>query len=268
MLKDLWLHEKVWRRAVSQPDLFLFLDYDGTLSKIVKRPDLAKLSPSRRKLLKNLSLIKGIHICVISGRGLKNVKKLVALPDLIYAGNHGLELKSPKFRYLHPQAKPGAVLIRGITSRLKKIFSSWSGILVENKVYTASIHYRALPLSAVSRAQKMLLEVLREPLKKKQIILRGGKKVWEIRPSIRWDKGAMVNFLLTRYQKQYPDIFPIYIGDDETDEDGLRAIKKRGLGIKVAASAGKPSAARYRLHSPDDVFRFLRKIYSQRIQNT
>jgi trehalose 6-phosphate phosphatase len=95
-----------------------------------------------------------------------------------------------------------------------------------------------------------------------------GKKVYELRPAVEWDKGKAINLLIKKYVKNGRDnILPIYLGDDVTDEDGFRAIGNYGMGISiyVGNDFGK-TAANYHLKSPAEVIKFLEMLldYSER----
>jgi trehalose 6-phosphate phosphatase len=91
-----------------------------------------------------------------------------------------------------------------------------------------------------------------------------GKMVWDLQPRIDWDKGKAVLWLLKALELDSPDVLPIYLGDDITDEDAFRALKGKGLGIFVgheAAEGGKrPTAADYVLKDPDEVGTFLENL--------
>ena len=83
--------------------LALLLDYDGTLSPIVKHPDLAILPPETKKVLERLAQRPDVFIAIVSGRGVDDVKSKVGIENITYAGNHGLEIHhSDGTKYVHP----------------------------------------------------------------------------------------------------------------------------------------------------------------------
>jgi len=93
-----------------------------------------------------------------------------------------------------------------------------------------------------------------------------GKMVHELRPEVDWNKGRAVEWLLENLKEEYgeEDIFPIYIGDDVTDEDAFRTLRhagaiRNGLGIIVAEHPVLESAtdATYQLRNPQEVQAFL-----------
>jgi alpha,alpha-trehalase len=90
-----------------------------------------------------------------------------------------------------------------------------------------------------------------------------GKKVFELRPSLDWDKGKAVLWLLTELGLDGPGIMPIYIGDDDTDEDAFAALEERGIAILVA-NRPRSTRARFRLDSPEAVGAFLRRLIASR----
>ncbi|MBW1840132.1 MAG: hypothetical protein JRI49_09365 [Deltaproteobacteria bacterium] len=105
--------EEIIKRVEISSHILLFLDYDGTLVPICKEPSLAKLSLDDRQLLKELSRIPWLSVGIISGRSLKEIRKLVGVKGLSYAGDHGFEIFFRGSVWLHPDLK-------GFESRLKK----------------------------------------------------------------------------------------------------------------------------------------------------
>ena len=84
-------------------NLALLLDYDGTLSPIVKHPDLAILPPETKQVLERLARRPDVFIAVVSGRGVDDVKSKVGIENITYAGNHGLEIHhADGTKYVHP----------------------------------------------------------------------------------------------------------------------------------------------------------------------
>lgn len=93
-----------------------------------------------------------------------------------------------------------------------------------------------------------------------------GKMVHELRPEVDWNKGRAVEWLLENIKEEYgeEDVFPIYIGDDVTDEDAFRTLRNggaidTGLGIIVADSPVYEGAteATFQLRNPQEVLEFL-----------
>ena len=87
-----------------------------------------------------------------------------------------------------------------------------------------------------------------------------GKMVYELRPSADWDKGKAVEWLLEQIKQEFEEeVFPVYIGDDVTDEDAFRMMGDLGgVGIIVSDTAVEDgTAASYALHNPLQVVQFL-----------
>ena len=84
-----------------------------------------------------------------------------------------------------------------------------------------------------------------------------GKMVYELRPSVDWHKGKAVEWLMEQFKKHSEDIFPVYIGDDVTDEDAFGIMGGLGgVGIIVSETA-RETSARYGLRNPAEVVQFL-----------
>lgn len=251
--------------------LLLFLDYDGTLTPIVEEPRLAQLSPRGKKILEDLIFIRNVKVILMSGRLLEELKERVGVFGIIYAGNHGFELEGPSIRHVHPGALDACKLMHAIFQQLMERFRHFPGIFVEDKVLTLSVHYRGVEEEKIAMAKQYFSEIVQPYAHSSQVILTEGKKVLEIRPGggIQWDKGKALLWILGQVLAHSAQrVFPIYIGDDQTDEDAFRAVKPRGLGVKVLESAGGSlSEAAYYLHSPEEVLDFLERLKGVRIKN-
>lgn len=231
--------------------LLLFLDYDGTLTPIVERPELAVLAPPVREVLGALARSPGIKVAIVSGRSLADVRAKIRLPDLIYAGNHGLEIEGPGLSFQLPEAASLRDELRTICGVLGKRLAHIAGIEVENKGLTASVHFRR----AAPAAEPEILAIVEATLTpaRGRFLFRPGKKVFEIRPKVDWHKGAAVLWIAERVGAGSP--LAVYLGDDTTDEDAFRALQT-GVTVKV----GDPirTAAAYHVAGSDGVSRFLR----------
>lgn len=228
----------------------LLLDYDGTLTPIRKRPELALLAPRRREFLRRLARRPNIKIAIISGRRLAEIKMLVNIPGLVYVGNHGFEIEIGRRTFIRPAARRFAATLKKIKAALS-VLRSIKGVIVEDKRYALSVHFRLVPAGRLKYFRGLFLKALRRWRRKVKIT--SGKKVFEIRPPVDWDKGKAVKWLVRELK---PGKYrPVYIGDDRTDEDAFRALKGVGLSYKVGK--GGKSRADDRLGNVADVYRLL-----------
>ena len=235
--------------------ILLFLDYDGTLVTIKKKPELAVLHPRRRKVLKSLS--EKFFVSVVSGRSLREIKNVVGIDTLAYIGNHGLEMCWRDKHWVHPEAEKIRPALEGILKRVRIRTRSLKGVLVEDKRLTASIHYRLLAPEAWSKLKKIIDEETQ--IHKRLFIITEGKRVFELRPRLEWDKGrGILQFIQWLALEKAP--IKVYIGDDRTDEDAFKALEKDGLTILVGRK--KDSLALYRVPGVDKAWKFLKALNS------
>ncbi len=239
---------------LSNKRLAVFLDYDGTLTPIVERPELAILSNAMRGAVEALG--RRVPTAIVSGRALQDVMTLVRIETLYYAGNHGFEVQIPgepnRLEFGGEHLEP----IRLAAGDVEKQVASIDGVFVENKGYTFSVHTRLTPSEQVPVVEAQVKRVLgRFPTLRMHL----GKQVFEVRPAVAWNKGRAVLWLLEALHLDGPDVLPIYLGDDETDEDAFRALASRGIGIVVASSA-RPTAATYRLRDVDETRMFIDRL--------
>ncbi|OGX03853.1 MAG: trehalose-phosphatase [Omnitrophica bacterium RIFCSPLOWO2_12_FULL_50_11] len=241
--------------------LFLCLDYDGTLIRIVRNPGSANLSRTNCRTLQALSKAKEVKTALVSGRSLSDLKGRVGLANLIYVGNHGLECEGPNIHFTHSQAQVLSRLLRHVAEQLKAELQNYRGVVVENKELTLSVHFRKLDPQKVGDALTVFDSVLDSYVRTSQLATTVGKKVWEVRPAVKWNKGTVVRWLMGRLEDHLArSVYPIYVGDDRTDEDAFRAIKHKGLGIKVVEDQNISSQATHCLYSVREVYAFLKRL--------
>lgn len=232
--------------------LALFLDYDGTLTPIIQRPELAFLSQEARDAVRRVAA--RVPTAIVSGRALADVAALAGMDELIYAGNHGLEIRGPRGSAIAHE--PGEAFVEDVArfaARAAARVSLVEGARIEDKRLSLTIHHRMSPPEQVPRLEAALDELIAgEPRLRKH----RGKMVFEVRPALDWHKGKAVLWLLRELGLDGTDAAAVYVGDDVTDEDAFRALDGRGVGVLVAP-APQPTAAHYRLRVPAEVPAFL-----------
>jgi len=233
----------------------LFLDYDGTLTPIVSRPEDAVLTDERREVLRRIA--ETFTTSIISGRGREDVQELVGLRELAFAGSHGFDIIGPNGAPVgHQVAEWVEPAMSEISERLERELAGIDGALLEPKRYSVAVHFRLVSAEDAGRVEKLVDSIVGadDRLKKAH-----GKKVFEIRPDIEWDKGKALLFLLEALDLDRPDVVPIYIGDDVTDEDAFRELVDRGIGFLVSETP-KPTNAHFWLQAPWEVYALFDKL--------
>ena len=238
--------------------LAVFLDYDGTLTPIVARPELAILSDEVRTTIQTLA--ECCVVVIISGRDRQDVERLVGLDSLIYAGSHGFDIAGP--HGLQVKHEEGARFIPSIDAAeeiLHTALDSVHGVIVERKKMSVAVHYRLVADNDLTTVQDAVSMVLRD---RPELRKTDGKKVYELQPGIDWNKGKAVGWILKALDLNEADVFPVFLGDDLTDEDAFSFLQDSGLGIVVGEGA-RPTAATYRLNDPDHVNTFLLRLVKE-----
>ncbi|XP_077246820.1 putative trehalose-phosphate phosphatase F [Tasmannia lanceolata] len=254
----------------------LFLDYDGTLSPIVDNPDHAFMSNAMRAAVRNVA--KYFSTAIISGRCRDKVYEFVGLPELYYAGSHGMDIMGPvthtvsvddhsncirsdykqgKEVNLYQPAKEFLPMIDEVFRSLVENTKGIKGATVENNKFCVSVHYRLVDEKYWTTIAQCVHDILKDY---PRLHLTHGRKVLEVRPVINWDKGKAVEFLLKSLGlSNSDDVLPIYVGDDRTDEDAFKVLREgnRGYGILVS-SVPKETNAFYSLRDPSEVMTFLK----------
>ncbi|KAI5355528.1 Hypothetical predicted protein [Prunus dulcis] len=243
--------------------IVLFLDYDGTLSPIVEDPDRAFMSREMRNAVK--AAARYFPTAIVSGRCRDKVHSFVKLGELYYAGSHGMDIKGPskssKYKngnqaVLFQPASEFVPMIDEVCKILVEKTRSISGARVENNKFCLSVHFRCVDEKSWAALAEQVRLVLNEYPK---LRLTQGRKVLEIRPTIKWDKGKALEFLLESLgYANSNEVLPVYIGDDRTDEDAFKVLRDRGQGFGILVSkVPKETNASYSLQEPAEVKDFL-----------
>lgn len=252
-MKYVWSVWPMLRKKIGSKKIkLLILDFDGTLTAIAKTPHDVILETKTKEVLARLSQSQFYKLAIVSGRSLENLTSFFHIKNTFYAGNHGLEVNG-KGLLLPPRAREARkleALIWLLGEKLKEDFSKVPGILIEDKNYTLSLHYRNIPREYF-HFFKQEVAIFRKKYAHWPLIWRKGKKVWEIRPGVKWGKGEAAMCLA----KKFPGALPLILGDDVMDEDMFKALKHRGITIRVGHS--RKSEADYYLKSSRDVRKFL-----------
>lgn len=233
----------------------IFLDYDGTLTPIVDDPAEAILGEKTREILQRIA--GHMFVAVISGRGLEDVRNMVGIDRLTYAGSHGFELSGGSSYFDEDNRKQHYLAsLKEAEEELRSAAGELQGIRIERKPYAIAIHYRGVEEQTIAEA-----ETLVDSLANRFADLRksSGKKIFELRPAVDWDKGKAVQAMLGRFHVDCSRITPLYIGDDTTDEDAFRAIGDSGITILVS-DRPRSTNARFLLRDPAEVTIFLEKL--------
>jgi trehalose 6-phosphate phosphatase len=220
----------------------LFLDVDGVLAPIVPRPEDARVPDETREELRRLNGRYALVAC-ISGRAGADAQRIVGIPELVYVGNHGLELDGEA---------------AGWGERLQRFLVGVAWPATENKQLTASLHYRGAPDEGAARAA---LEDVKARAEREGFVARFGRKVLEVLPPLDAHKGTAVRQLLAERSLRRA----LYAGDDTTDLDGFRALDGLDVSVRIAvASAEGPAelrdAADLTVAGPQELLLVLRRL--------
>lgn len=200
----------------------ILLDVDGVLAPIVAVPHEASVPPVTRDELRRLAGRYALVAC-ISGRAGTDARRVVGLDELVYVGEHGLELV--------PEAAEWAGTLLQFSATV-----DWAD--VERKPLTVTFHYRRAEDEGEA---ERFLEAVATRARTEGLVARFGRKVLELRPPVGAHKGTAVTHLLGEHGLERA----LYAGDDTTDLDAFRAVQALDVGIAIAvASAEGPQELR------------------------
>ncbi len=254
--------ENIVKRIREASHILLVFDFDGTLTPIVDTPEMAILKEQTRKLLKSLTRNRKFTLAIISGRSITDLQSKVAVPSIIYAGNHGLEIEGLGLNFAHPITDEIRPIMRLIGLVLKKALGGIRGVIVEDKGITLSVHHRLVDGEKTEKVEDIVENTLGVATALGKVRTTAGKKVHEVRPNVSWDKGKAVKYIMKRYGRggRRSGILPIYLGDDLTDEDAFRVVESYGGVAVYVGGENNRSIASYYLNSSDEVEQMIKEL--------
>jgi trehalose 6-phosphate phosphatase len=214
----------------------LMLDFDGTLARIRRHPDLAELPARWRRLLARLQASPGLTLAFVSGRGLPDLKRRAALPGALYVGNHGLAWSKPALGPGAGERRRWRQRAQRARAALRPLLKRYPGAFVEDKGLDLTVHYR----DVAPARHKALAEEMTGLCGRQGLYLRRGHKALELRQPTGWDKGRAVARLLTAAPRGCASLFA---GDDVTDEAGFKALRGRAaFSLRIGAPPSQAKA--------------------------
>jgi trehalose 6-phosphate phosphatase len=253
MTRPLLRHlDEVLDRLARSGSIWLGTDFDGTLTHHQEDAATVSLSTEMKLRLHCLAESPMMDVAIITGRSLSDITQRVGLPQLAYAGNHGLELIAPGLQWVDPVAIRQQGDIGSFAELATRNLLDFSGVTIEDKQLTVAINYRPCDVEMRSAIVGRLDAVKQHY---PDLRLRHSRYGSEVLPTTTSNKGTAANLLLRR--KSNVPVTAVYLGDDLTDEDAFSALQDA---VTIRVGDG-PTSAIYRVDSAEDVGVFFDWLY-------
>ena len=234
----------------------LYLDYDGTLAVFAPTPDDVLPSDEVIRLISQLADSPNVRISIVSGRRLGHIRKLVPVKGILLAGTYGVEMQLPDGKEVHQieydDIRP---ILEALKPRWQRLINGKDGFYLEDKGWALAIHARRAEekegLQVLNSAENMLTsDLLGEHLQKIY-----SYRFLEIGP-YNADKGHALSYLFDNFH--WEGATPIYIGDDDKDEEAFQVINEHGGYSILVSKEPRKTAANFILESPKHVHQWLK----------
>ena len=214
----------------------LFLDFDGTLVELTDSPDAVVVSSDLRDLLERLNCALEGRLAILTGRAAAEVTALIKSPDVLVGGSHGLEIVAPDLI-----GGDRAALLAEVADEFRRLERIFPGVFVEQKPLGVALHFRQAP-----DAEDACRTAAESAAESRGLELQPGKMVFELKLA-GGNKGDALRALMA--EAPFAGTWPLFIGDDLTDEAGFAAARELG-GCGILVGEMRETAAEYRF---DDV---------------
>jgi len=237
------------RRVAAARHVLVLLDYDGTLAPYQNDPGASRIPAAATDWLAELARHPKATVGIVSGRSVQDLAGRVGLEGLVYAGNHGIEVRGRGLHYVEPAALAAAPILRQIVSGLAARLSRDSTVLVEDKHLTATVHV------GEGQATRETAEIVHSIVEANpQFRCRPGRRSFDILPENGWDKGSAVRWIRQELGLDGAEV--VYVGDDSSDEDAF-AVLPNAITVKIGEP---PTHASYVAESPIQVWALLAEV--------
>ncbi len=196
----------------------VLLDIDGTLAPIVEMSSDAHVPERTRQLVIQLARRYGVVACV-SGRRASEARAMVSVGSISYLGSHGVELLRAGWTepVLDPSLEDWARRVHEFGREVDTPDLRRRRVRVEDKGAIVAFHWRGAPDEEAARAA---IDSVAARAESAGLRTHWGRKVLEVRPPVRIDKGAGITSFLADTDVD----MALYAGDDRTDLDAFRAL--------------------------------------------
>lgn len=230
----------------------IFSDYDGTLTPIVRTPDLAVPNAEILEIIKRLSEQENTEFFIVSGRDKEFLQKHLGHLNISFIAEHGIWLKDKtetEWRMIQPMTSDWK-------QKLLPLFELYTdrlpGSFVEEKDFSIAWHYRKAEAESAPVYAQALFDSLNTHYTKYDLQVLSGAKVIEVRNASVNKGSAISNYL---GQNEYD--FILTMGDDWTDEDMFRVLPEDAYSIKVGII---PSLGKYNVHTYKEIVELLKDL--------
>lgn len=233
------------------PTLLVATDYDGTLAPLVNDPLKARPLRESSVALRSLATTANTFVAIISGRALRDLAALSRFPEEIHlVGSHGSEFD---VGFVEGLSEFDLALLSDLKQRLAVVAEEFDGTLLEEKPAAVALHYRrCLPElhdTILAQAEAAIAEL-------PGLYVKHGKMVLEVMV-VQQDKGNA----LERLRHHLAAEAVIFLGDDNTDEEGFKRLTGPDIGIKVGEGE---TTAHFKVESPAEVSEILGLLSEER----
>jgi trehalose 6-phosphate phosphatase len=256
------LHAKELNKRLSLTErLWLFLDYDGTLADFAPTPEHVEPDPELVMLLTRLVSHPRFRLAVISGRRLKHIQALVPVSGILLAGTYGVEMLTPDGKRIdqlpYETVRPPLTALKPHWANL---IADREGFFLEDKGWALALHARFADDEETEAVLAAAHQLATKSASSGPFRLLGGHKFLEIGPKLA-HKGRTVELLLEQYS--WPDSIPLYVGDDDKDEEAFSVIQANGgVAVLVTSQSVNQTIADFFLESPLAVRHWLKSLIS------
>jgi trehalose-phosphatase len=233
----------------------LYLDYDGTLAEFAPTPDDVLPDDAVIRLISQLADSPNVRVSIVSGRRLAHIRKLIPVKGVLLAGTYGVEMQAPNGNEIH-QIEYEAIrpALDSLKPRWQALIKGKDGFYLEDKGWALAIHARNAEdkegLQVLNKAEKMTTqELLGEHLQKIH-----SYRFLEVGPN-NADKGHALKYLFDEFH--WENSIPIYMGDDDKDEDAFQVINQYGGHSILVSRGARETTANFILDSPVEVHEWL-----------
>jgi trehalose 6-phosphate phosphatase len=246
------------RWALEGQNLWLFLDYDGTLADFAPTPEHIQPNHEIITLLERLTHKPNIRATILSGRRLQHVRLLLPIVGIFLAGTYGIELLTPSGQTIqrveYDVIRPA---LEDIKPEWARIIGKRDGFFLEDKGWALALHARFADDTEAEQVITQAMQSVGAELLENHFRILGGHKFLELAPQLA-SKKVTVAYLLDQYP--LPGTRIIYIGDDDKDEEAFSLIHThQGVAIKVLqpSQAGSPTESDLFFESPTATLHWL-----------